>query len=126
MCPRPPTSGDDPLPNNPLAALRALRDGLPDGPPAAEEPDRAKSPVEGGAEKLVVWRERKGHGGKTATRIQGLELNEAQRTALAKEVKRALGCGARFESDDLLLQGDLLERAAKWFEGRGRRVVRGN
>lgn len=121
-----PSHGDSPPPNNPFAALRALRAHLPDGPPRAEdEPSGESAPAEH-LERLVVRRERKGHGGKTATRIQGLELDTEARAALAKDVKRALGCGARWEADDLLLQGDLLERAAKWFESRGRRVVRGN
>ena len=73
-----------------------------------------------------MHRERKGHGGKTATRVQGLAVPAADRRALAKDVKRALGSGARWEADDLLIQGDLLERVAVWFEARGHRVVRGN
>ena len=118
---------DDAPVNNPFAALRAMRERLPEGP--AEVDCGASSPPqdeEPGPERVVVRRERKGHGGKTATRVQGLETRSAEREVLCKELKRALGCGARWDADDLLMQGDLLERAAKWFESRGHRVVRGN
>ncbi|MCA8978491.1 MAG: translation initiation factor [Planctomycetes bacterium] len=119
-----PDSGDAPASSNPFAALRALRDRLPEGPPPDAAPLRAEP--DSGPARLVVRRERKGHGGKTATRVQGFALDESERSALVKEAKRALGCGARWESDELLFQGDLLERVAKWFEARGHRVVRGN
>ncbi|RLA58548.1 MAG: translation initiation factor [Epsilonproteobacteria bacterium] len=119
-------SDDAPPPHRPLSALQSLRDRLPTGPepdpiPAATDPAGVQGP-----ERLVVHRERKGHGGKTATRVQGLAVPAADRRALAKDVKRALGSGARWEADDLLIQGDLLERVAVWFEARGHRVVRGN
>lgn len=118
--------GDEPPPDNPFAALRAMRDRLPAGPaPSAASAEPAAHETDGPA-RLVVRRERKGHGGKTATRVQGLDCDAAQRSALCKDVKRALGCGARWDADDLLMQGDLLDRAAKWFEARGHRVVRGN
>jgi len=119
---------DDEAPaDNPFAALRAMRDRLPEGPAEVERDAPSSAQDEDtGPERVLVRRERKGHGGKTATRVQGLETGSAEREALCRELKRALGCGARWETDDLLMQGDLLERAAKWFESRGHRVVRGN
>ena len=77
--------------------------------------------------KIVVQRERRGRGGKTVTRVQGLEIDAAGRARLAKELARALGCGARLEDGDILLQGAKVERVADWLERRGApRVIRGN
>lgn len=75
--------------------------------------------------KIVVRRENKGRAGKTVTRISGLP--RAELDALAKEMKKALGCGATVEGEDLLLLGSLVDRAAAWFEKAGvARLVKGN
>lgn len=108
------------LTHNPFAALR------PDGAPApkAEEPseDASSGSPEG---RLVVRREKKGRGGKTVTRISG--MGDVDLTELARELKRALGCGATVEEGDVLVQGAQVERAATWLEARfGCAVVRGN
>lgn len=80
-----------------------------------------------GCGKLVVRRERKGHGGRTVTRIEGLGLDDAELEALAREAARALGCGARAEEDVVVVQGEPGERLEVWLRERGaRKVVRGN
>ncbi|MCB9915945.1 MAG: translation initiation factor [Planctomycetes bacterium] len=72
-------------------------------------------------------KEAKGRGGKTVTCIAGLGGAEAEREALARELRKALGAGARVEGDELVVQGALVERVASWLEARGaQRVVRGN
>ena len=87
--------------------------------PAAEEPATA---IPRFAMKVVVRRQKKGRGGKTATRITGV-LTE--RDAMAAELKKALGCGAVVEGEDIVLLGSLVDRAADWLEARGAtRVVR--
>lgn len=110
------------LTHNPFAALR------PDGKPAEPTPEAATfdssrdETVANG--RLVVRREKKGRGGKTVTRVSGLEggLDE-----LARELKRALGSGASVEDSDVLLQGDQCQRAADWLRQRfGRDVTIGN
>jgi translation initiation factor 1 (eIF-1/SUI1) len=76
-------------------------------------------------EKLVIRRELKGRGGKTVTRNSGLPA--AQRDKLATQMKKRLGCGAVIEGDDVVLLGDLLDRAADWLTERGApRVIKGN
>lgn len=117
-------------PNNPFGALSDLRDALPSAPaakqretPAATAGPTLETAAKGG--KLVVRREKKGRGGKTITRIGGLAKSEL--APLAKKMKKALGCGATVEGDDIVLLGSLVERAATWLEGRGaKRVVRSN
>jgi translation initiation factor 1 len=75
----------------------------------------------------VVRRERKQRGGKTVTRVARLELGAEELKLLARAMAKGLGCGAKVEGEDIIVQGDQVERAARWLERRGaRRVVRGN
>jgi len=112
--------------NKPLAGLAGLRGRLPAGEvqEADAEPEGLDASL--GA-KIVVQRERKGRGGKTVTRVQGLEVDAAARARLMKELARAFGCGTRLEDGDILLQGAMVERVAGWLERHGApRVIRGN
>ena len=70
-------------------------------------------------------RELKGRAGKTITRISGIP--DAELTPLASELKKALGCGATIEDGEILLLGELVDRAALWLEKAGAaRIVKGN
>lgn len=120
------TSGAERLTHNPFAALAP-----PSSSPAPREPREPSAPEpasEGAvgspfASKVVVRREKKGRGGKTVTRISG--VGPAHRDALAARMKKALGCGAQVEGEDVVLLGALVDRAAEWLEAEGaRRVVR--
>jgi translation initiation factor 1 len=74
--------------------------------------------------KVVVRRTRKGRGGKTVTLLEGLPT---PLDPWAKAARKALGCGARVEDADVVLQGDQVERAEAWLSSRGvGRVVRGS
>ena len=74
------------------------------------------------APKVVVRRERKGHGGKTVTVVTGVSSGHER---LAKLLRKQLGTGTRVDDDTLVLQGDQRERAARWFESQGvKKVVR--
>lgn len=117
------TAGGAGLGHHPFAALAGL--AAPPGPAAAEPPAEAPSPADGPRfpNKLVVRREKKGRGGKTVTRIRGIPA--AEREAIAARLKKALGCGAAVEGEDLVLLGALVDRAADWLEAEGaRRVAR--
>lgn len=92
-------------------------------PAPADTP--ADAPTIAGAP--VVRRERKQRRGKTVTRVARLDLRTEDLKLLAREMAKALGCGARVEDEDIVVQGDQVERCAAWLERRGaRRVVRGN
>ena len=118
------------LTHNPFAALRA------DGKPAASESKPAPTPSTAasstaassdGSSKIVVRREKKGRRGKTVTRVCGLGLANDKLTELQRELKRSLGCGASIEDEEIILQGELTERAAKWLRERlGQSVTVGN
>jgi translation initiation factor 1 len=116
------------LGHNPFAALQAVRDALPEGPVPSSRPTTATAATTATKEfleKVVVRRERKGHGGKTVTVVSGVA--PAAREAVCAALKKALGCGARVEGDDVVVQGDLVDRCVAFVEARGaRRVVRGS
>jgi translation initiation factor 1 len=126
--PKVPTSGSGEPIHRPFAGLAALRDQLAGRSKVEVEVEEASPPPPPGlAGKIVVHREKKGHGGKTMTRISGVELPPAKLDELMVEMKRALGCGAIVEDGDVLLQGAQTERAKAFLEKRGaRNVVVGN
>lgn len=117
-----------PLKQSPFAALVVKKDELPAAPKVPASMETKVAPPAGptwGGGKIVLSRERKGRAGKTATRVRGLP--EARLDELATRMKKALGCGATVEEGDVVLLGDVVERAAKWLREDGApRVVEGN
>jgi translation initiation factor 1 len=90
-------------------------------PPAVEAMDV------GGATKIVLRREKKGRGGKIATVVEGIKLPPSGLERIARELKRALGCGASVEGSTIVVQGDMAARIEPWLLARGaRKVVIGN
>lgn len=129
--------GSQPALRQSLAGLAALRDRLPAPatPAQADQPASAAGPstiapgtaagasVYARAARIVVRRERKGHGGKTATRIEGIAGSTRELEATLRELKRALGCGATLDGGDIVIQGAPGERLVAFLEGRGARKV---
>ena len=73
--------------------------------------------------KVVVRYTRKGHGGKTVTEITGIDTGHS---LLLTQLKRELGSGGRVVDDTVVVQGNQVERVARWLESRGvSRVIRG-
>jgi len=141
--------GAQPALRQPLAGLAGLRERLPAGAPPADasagvaepistsEAAPATSAVAGAppprstvysrAARVVVRRERKGHGGKTMTRVEGLAGSSRELEVAVRDVKRGLGCGATLEGSDVLVQGDQSERVRAFLEAHGvRKIVLGN
>ena len=99
------------LTHNPFAALRP--DAAPRKAPAdAQAPSGSTDRQAGRAGRVVVQREKKGRAGKTVTRVIGLELGAEALAELARDLKRALGCGASVEQTEILLQGAQTDRVA--------------
>jgi len=74
-------------------------------------------------QKVVIRRTRKGRGGKTVTTVSGIPSG---RSALAKQLRKALGVGSRVEGEFLVVHGDQVDRLATWFAGQGvKNVIRG-
>lgn len=116
------TSGAGDLKHNPFASLAALPVAPAPSPAVAPSPREETKVAPLFASKVVVRRETKGRGGKTITRVSGVRAEH--REALAARMKKALGCGATIDGDDLVLLGSLVDRAADWLEAEGARVVR--
>lgn len=118
-----------PFSNNAFSGLSGLGRTLPSAPPEpapSPKPVTQTKPASQGRfpNKLVVRMEKKGRRGKTVTRISGVPTKDL--AALCKEMKKALGCGATIEDVDLILLGDLTERAVAWFKKAGAtKLVRG-
>ena len=127
-----------PVPADPAPTLGSLGDLLRDRgvsvatPSTAPPPAPSATPVPGGldlsrAGKLIVRRERKGHGGKTVTVVDGLAGTPAALDALARAMRKALGCGSWVEDSRVVLQGDRPDAAVAWLTRCGaRQVTRGN
>jgi len=77
--------------------------------------------------KVSLQRRTAGYGGKTATVVLLPRGAEVDLEALAKEMRKALGCGSRVEEGRVVLQGDIADRAEAWLLKRGvKRVTRGD
>jgi translation initiation factor 1 len=99
----------------------------PETPPSPPPSPAATAIDFGGAKKLVVRRERKGRGGKTATVVEGIRVSPSALERIARELRRALGCGASVEEGRLVVQGDLVARVERWLVEHGApKVVVGN
>lgn len=119
--------------NNPFAALRAKLGPLPPGPISdATETAAAASASDATSKKtyagrVTVRRERSGRGGKAVTLAEGPGLSGHPLEALAKDLAKALGAGARVENNALVVQGDQPDRVVAWLHDRGFvSVARGN
>lgn len=75
------------------------------------------------ATKLVVRKEKKGRGGKTVTRVDGLTGDPSALAAVARALAKALGSGATLEEGSILVQGAQSPRVAEWLRARGARQV---
>jgi translation initiation factor 1 len=59
--------------------------------------------------------------------VAGLGLPAAGLEAIARDLRKALGCGGSVEGDTIVLAGDVVPRAQAWLAARGaRRIVVGN
>ncbi|MFN0243106.1 MAG: translation initiation factor [Planctomycetota bacterium] len=120
------------LKHNPFAALRAKQADLPpastnDGVCGAESDERATNSPTATRARVTVRRERVGRGGKTVTIVEGPGIAGRDVEALARDIARALGTGARAEAGALVVQGDQSDRLVAWLGARGfSNVTRGN
>jgi translation initiation factor 1 len=104
------TSGDL-LAKAGLVAGPSTPEPVPPKPPAAEPSGPAPLP-----NRLAVrYGKKQGSSGK-ATRISGLTTGHA---AVLERLRANLGVGGRVDGDEVVLQGDQVERVARWFESQG-------
>ncbi|MBX2813473.1 MAG: translation initiation factor [Myxococcales bacterium] len=121
--------------NNPFAALGVMVDVQESKIPSVEvsSPD-AETPSSGPAglelmsllvkaPKLVVRKEKKGRGGKTVTRVDGLPWDTTELSELARMMAKVLGCGVSVDNGSLLAQGSQSTRIAAFLKQKGARSV---
>lgn len=100
----------------------------PAAPAPTTEPTTEPTPEPGAGlaalPKIVLRRTRKGHGGRTVTLIEKLEaLPAAEREAIARALRGALGTGARVDGEAIVVQGDVADRLTAWLTARGARKI---
>lgn len=105
-----------------LAALLTAKGLTGSGAPSSDAPSSdAPSGAPGvdpfAVPKVVVRRQRKGRGGRTVTRVEGLAPSGLPDAARA--LGKALGVGATVRDDAVEVQGDQRERLVSWLGDRG-------
>lgn len=103
-----------------LAALRGSLAPDSDNEPAQEPAPGSAQPVQ--PEALNIVFERKGRAGKQATIIEGFTLSDEQVSALASELKRALGTGGSSRGGEILIQGDRRDDVRRFLRIKGYKV----
>jgi translation initiation factor 1 len=111
--------------NTPLAGLLQAK-----GFAASEEKPEAPVAKPGAIDlakvgKIAIRRERKGRGGKTVTIISGIQRPPDQLERIAKEMRKALGCGSTIEEGTIVLLGDIAPRAHAWLQAHGAKQIVG-
>ena len=119
-----PESSSASMGHNPFASLSALKSSLPDVP-VVEKAAEKKEPKKF-EEKLVVRKEKKGHGGKTVTVVSGVVHN--YRDEICTALKKSLGTGARVDDEGaIVVQGDVVDRVIAALEKVGaKKVIKGS
>lgn len=119
--------------HNPFAALSALRQTLPNPPPATPEytastpvagpgtPAESPAAAAGRIPRAVVRMERAGRGGKEVTVVDHLDVSD--KGEWLKALKSALGCGGVVEDGRIVLQGDHRKRLPALLTARGVKKV---
>lgn len=77
-------------------------------------------------ERLTVTIDRRRRAGKQVTRVAGFTCERAALEALAKRMKVRLGVGGSVDEGEILLQGDVREKAVAFLNEMGHRARRGN
>lgn len=96
-------------------AKAGVKDGAAGADAAAKMPPR-----------VSLQSQRAGRGGKTVTLVTLPQDWRGDREALAKELRKGLGCGSSMEEGKIVLQGDICDRAESWFLKKGvKKVNRG-
>lgn len=78
---------------------------------SAAAESRAEAPRR--ADKLSIFIEKKGRGGKTATIITGFTCSDTELLDVAAKLKNRLGCGGSARGGEILIQGEKRAEATR-------------
>lgn len=89
--------------------------------PQAEEEKVEAAPAEPEIQKapLRIYIDRRARRGKEATVIEGFLCDDAMLKEVAAALKKSLGCGGSCREGEILLQGDVRDKCARWLQSRG-------
>jgi len=76
-----------------------------------------------GLPKVTLQKQTAGRGGKTVTAVIIPGKAAVDREKLAREMRKGLGCGSFVEGGNVILQGDICDRAAEWLLKKGVKEV---
>ena len=77
--------------------------------------------------RVSLQKQTTGRAGKTVTALIMPKESNVDREKLAKEMRKGLGCGSFVEGTNVILQGDICDRAKEWLIRKGvKEVVSGN
>lgn len=83
------------------------------------EAGKDKKAPEAKITKISLQRQKAGRGGKTVTAVTLPRDYCGDIQALAKELRKGLGCGSSVEDGKIILQGDIADRIEAWFAKKG-------
>lgn len=79
-----------------------------------------------GKQRLLVGIDRRNRAGKTVTLVSGFKGSADDLTALGKTLKTKCGCGGSAKDGEILLQGDLRDKAVAILSSMGYNAKRSN
>lgn len=103
------------VPQKERAAENKEKEAAPQSAPGAKNEAAAQPKIS----KVALQRQRAGRGGKTVTLVILPQDYSGDKAALAKELRKGLGCGSTIEEGKIVLQGDIADRAEAWFVKKG-------
>lgn len=100
--------------------------GNPEDAPEEQEVVEDESDTMGKTldDKVRIYVERKGRGGKTVTLIKGLSLAAPQLDTLCKELKAKCGVGGKREGREIMIQGDQRKKIIEAMRSKGYKDVK--
>lgn len=125
----------DEMAHNPFADKLAGLASVSPEPEPEPEPSKPQAPDTSDSRpqepqfgpKLILRREKKGRGGKTVTRIEGVLGTQEALDTLARKLGKALGARAFVQDGLLWVSGDQCLAAQAWFNKAGAtKIVIGN
>ena len=117
-----PTSGGEPLANNPFVALSGA--GLPTAPASSIRNPQPEVRNQKNRGRVDIKRTTAGRGGKTVTLVTGfVGIGLPEKESLAKKMRNACGCGGTVKDGDIEIQGDQREKIAQILTEAGFRPV---
>ena len=114
--------GDEKIERPLLSALEEKRDK-----DIKTDPEKKSESAVSRLSRVSLQRQTAGRGGKTVTAVIVPKDSNIERDQLAKEMRKGLGCGSFVENGNVILQGDICERARDWLLKKGvKEVISGN